>query len=123
MYAAAGVPLLFASDDILRRVDGSVSPTGLWMGGMFGGALVAFALLNWFNRGQLIGGIYSRPLLLANLMLLTNIVFPALRFWRVTAHMLPAVTAVVFGILLVLFGRLLFRHPGEIGPGRGPTPP
>jgi hypothetical protein len=120
IYAGAGVPLLFAADELQRRVDGNVSPTGVWMGGMLGGALVAFALLNWFNRTQMIGGIYGRPLLIANLMLLTNIVFPALRVWRTNAHPLPATMAALFGVLLLLFGRLLFRTPPQVGSGSGP---
>lgn len=121
IYAGAGLPLLFAADEILKRVDGSVATTGLWMADMFGGALVAFAVLNWFNRTTMMGGIYGRPLLVANLMLLTNITFPALRVWRGNGHMLPGLTCVVFGVLLVLFGRLLFRNPKELGSGGGAT--
>lgn len=121
VYAAAGFPLMFAADEILRRVDGAVSPMGLWMGGMLGGALLAMALLNWFNRETLMGGIYGRPLLVGNLMLLTNITFSALRMWRSGGHLLYAVTCGVGALLLVLFGRLLFRNPSGLGRDVGPT--
>lgn len=115
VYAVAGLPLLFAADVILRPVDAGITPAGVWMAGMMGGALVAFALLNWFNRHQMMGGIYGRPLLIANLMLLTNVTFPALRMWRTDPRPSFAIITVVAGVLLVLFGRRLFRNPDGVG--------
>lgn len=120
IYAGVGLSLAFAGDEILRRVDGSVSATGLWMASMLGGALLAFAVLNWFNRTTMMGGIYGRPLLVANLMLLTNITFSALRVWRANGEALPGGTCAVFGVLLILFGRRLFRNPPGVSSGSAP---
>ena len=67
------------------------------------------------------GGIYGRPLLIGNLMLLSNITFSALRMWRTDNRMLYAVTCAVAALLLMLFGRSLFRNPPGLGQGGGPT--
>lgn len=92
----------------------TIAPVAIWISGMFGDALMSFALLNWFSRHTLMGGIYGRPLLIANLMLTTNVTFSSLRMWRSFHAPTFAVTAVIGGVFLVAFGRLLFRTPVTI---------
>jgi hypothetical protein len=66
--ALIGLSLTFAPDEILRHYGVSAAapiPLLLQMGG---GALVGWALVNWTARGLVVGGIYSRPLTLGNLV-------------------------------------------------------
>lgn len=119
VYALVGVPLLFVGDEVLRRLDGSAGPAAAWIAGTLGAALSGLALLNWFNRHTLMGGIYGRPLLLANLLLLSNVTFSGLRLWRTHGHPVFAICAAAGGVLLVLFGRRLFAAPAGGGPTKG----
>jgi len=60
----AGVALLFAPDETLRALglaEGS-AVTGQVLGALYLGAAAA----NWVARGSMIGGIYARPLTVAN---------------------------------------------------------
>jgi hypothetical protein len=119
VYAMVGLPLLFAGDAVLRRLDGTGGPAAVWIAGMLGAALGGMALLNWFNRHTLMGGIYGRPLLLANLLLLSNVAFSSVRMWRTHGQPVFAICAGVGGVLLVLFGRRLFVAPASGGPTKG----
>ena len=110
LYGVPGLALLFGGDEALART-GGYTPTSAWLAGMLGAALLALALLNWFQRHSLMGGIYGRPLLMANLLVLANAAFSSLRFWRANGAVHFAVTGVAAGVMFAAFGRLLFRHP------------
>jgi hypothetical protein len=113
-FGMPGLALLFGADDVLR-LGGASTPTTEWLTGMLGAALVALALLNWYQRHTLMGGIYGRPLLMANLLVLATATFSSLRHWRTDGSVHFAVTCGVAGILLAAFGRLLFRTPPSVG--------
>ncbi len=118
-YGAPGLVLLFAPELILARSASAMPPIALWITGMLGGALFAFALLNWFQRHTMMGGIYGRPLLLANLMLLSNVAFSSLRLWRAEHAAVYAIAGVVGAGFLVAFGRLLFQNPPGVSNSAG----
>ena len=71
---ASGGVLLFAPDDILRALGGGaaiaapVAAASALALQLAGGALFGFAMLNWMARGTRVGGIYGRPLAMANLI-------------------------------------------------------
>lgn len=119
VYAATGVVLLFAPELVFARSAPRVPPIALWMTGILGGALFAFALLNWFQRHTMMGGIYGRPLLMANLMLTTNVAFSSLRMWRAEHEAVYAISGLVGAGFLVAFGRLLFRNPAGLSDAAG----
>jgi hypothetical protein len=78
-----------------------------------GGALyLAFAILNWTARSVLIGGIYSRPLALANFLhfvVITTIFLKALVSGFRPIELI--VGALIYFVFAVWFGRVLFTHP------------
>lgn len=118
-YAVTGLVLLFVPEVILSRSAPEMPPVGLWISGMFGGALFAFALLNWFQRHTMMGGIFGRPLLMANLMMMTNIAFSSLRMWRSEHDVVYAIGGVIGAAFLAAFGRLLFVQPAGVGQAPG----
>ncbi|MEC9007310.1 MAG: hypothetical protein VX731_04205, partial [Candidatus Neomarinimicrobiota bacterium] len=72
----------------------------------------AFAMLNWMSKGSLIGGIYNRPIALANwthffiagLALIKGVLAnPSLSYviWSI---------AIIYSIFAILFGIVLFKH-------------
>lgn len=111
IYVIPGAVLLFASDVLLSRGGQSSASTAQWLAGELGAALVAFALLNWFQRYSLLGGIYGRPLLLANLLLLSNATFSSIGRWRAHGDTVFAITGAIAGALLFAFARKLFGSP------------
>ena len=64
----AGVVLLFAPDRVLPSLVIGYPPSGVWLGQLLGAACLGFAALNWLQRNAVIGGIYGRPVVFANLV-------------------------------------------------------
>jgi hypothetical protein len=121
-YAICGLALLFATDEIMASLAPGTPPFALWIAGLLGGALTAFAMLNWLQRHTLMGGIYGRPLLVANLLLLSNTTFSALRMWRSQHAPVYAIVGLIGGAFFVAFGRLMFRNPPALRDGTGAAP-
>ena len=63
---ALGLFALFLPDAV---PGGDVSPAASVPVQLFGGGLLGFAALNWMGRGAIYGGIYGRPIVVANLAL------------------------------------------------------
>ena len=72
-------------------------------------ALIGFGFLNWFSRANPMGGIYSRPLAMANLLLFA---ISALSLLRVASHVGPPirVSAAIASVFALLFAWLIFFH-------------
>ena len=80
---------------------------------VIGAMYFAFAMLNWMSKGSIIGGIYNRPIAIANwthfviagLALIKGILSnPSLSYiiWSI---------AIIYSIFGILFGIVAFNHP------------
>jgi hypothetical protein len=76
---------------------------------MIGALYLGFAMLNWMAQGNVIGGIYSRPVAMANF---THFMIAGLALSKavVTGEHPPALlaAALVYGVLAVLFAYVAF---------------
>src|SRR5215212_7359207 len=66
VLALGGLVLLFAADVTLPRIIPGFPPAGSWLGQLLAAGWLAVALLNWASQPGLLGGIYGRPVVLAN---------------------------------------------------------
>lgn len=66
VYLLAGGAALFAPQELLSLGGAAVSPLAVSLLQMVGAAFLGFGVLNWMSRYSLIGGIYGRPLVVAN---------------------------------------------------------
>jgi hypothetical protein len=107
-----GLSLLFAPDAILSRLDSGYPATAFWLGQLLGAAWLGVAALKWLTRSTVLGGIYGRPIVLANLVLhfISAMVMlkAAQRSGFPPALSLVATPALV---LAIAYGLLLFRGP------------
>jgi hypothetical protein len=111
-----GLALLFGADSLLPALAPGVPPTAAWIGQLLGAAWLGVAALNWLQRATLLGGIYGRPVVFANLILYFVSALSALRAlprggpgpWLVAG---PAT------ILAIVYGALLLRGPFDSLPG------
>jgi hypothetical protein len=65
---AIGVTMSFLPQEIISQFGRSPEPLGITLVQITGALYLGFAILNWMARGNLIGGIYSRPVALGNFM-------------------------------------------------------
>jgi hypothetical protein len=112
-YGASALPLLFLPEELMTAVGAESSPASLTVLQLLAGALFGFAMLNWISRYSRLGGIFGRPLVIANVAH-AAIAVPALaRLVLAGNRSLPfLITLGIYGLLLVGFGAKLF----------GPTP-
>ncbi len=110
VLAVAGVALLFASDVILPSVVSGFPIDAAWLGQLLAAAWLGVAFLNWARRTAVLGGIYSRPVVVANLVLYAISALSLVRVlhgntasvWLWPAFVASAVLAAAYGALLLL---------------------
>ena len=64
-----GLVLPFAPDAVLPAFVPGFPPAAVWLGQLLGAAWLAVAALNWLQRESILGSIYGRPVVLANVAL------------------------------------------------------
>jgi hypothetical protein len=61
-----GLAFLFAPDVLLPALVPGFPPAAAWLGQLLGAAWLGVGALNWLQRTAVLGGIYGRPVVLAN---------------------------------------------------------
>jgi hypothetical protein len=109
---ALGLIATFIPDVVLARLGAPASTPLLLMVQIAGALYLGFAGLNWMARANLIGGIYSRPVAIGNLMHFLTAALAILK------GMVPGFSsgilwwvAVPYAVFALAFGFILFRHP------------
>lgn len=114
LLALGGLALLFASDVILPRLVPAFPVSGAWLGQLLAAAWLSLAALNWLSQTLLLGGIYSRSVVLANAV---HYVIAALVVLKIVTRANTPVAVWLLVVPAVLFagvyGWLLMRGPIE----------
>ena len=108
----AGTVLTFLPQELLQHIQMPVAEPMVYILQLAGALYLSFAMLNWMAKNVLIGGIYSRPLAMANFLHFT---MGALMFIKALAGA-PASLSLwlsggVYSSFALLFGLVMFRHP------------
>jgi len=113
ILALIGISLIFLPNEILDYLELSVSETLQLLMQIIGSLYFAFAILNWMSKGSFIGGIYNRPIAMANL---THFVIAGLALIKeILAN--PSLSyiiwsiAIIYSIFAIFFGIVAFKHP------------
>jgi hypothetical protein len=113
ILALIGISLIFLPNEILDYLELSVSETLQLLLQIIGSLYFALAILNWMSKGSLIGGIYNRPIAMANL---THFLIAGLALMKgILAN--PSLSyviwsiAIIYSIFAILFGIVAFKHP------------
>ena len=109
-----GLALLFAPDVILPLLVPPFPAGAAWLGQLLAAAWLALAALDWLGQGALLGGIYGRPVVVANaaLYFITAVVLLKV-VARGRAHAALWLLVVLAVIFAGVYGWLLFRGPFE----------
>lgn len=108
-----GVSLIFLPNEIAGCAGMSSTKTIQVLLQITGALYFGFAMLNWMAKGSIIGGIYNRPVSIANF---SHFLIGGLALIKgLTVD--PGLTCIIwilagfYSIFAVLFGIVLFRHP------------
>jgi len=113
ILGASGIVLIFTPDIAITYLNIDLNRISILLGQIIGGLYFAFSMLNWMAKGSLIGGIYNRPITVANLTHFL-IVGLALTKGLISNPDLPYIlwgASLIYIVLGLLFGIMLFRHP------------
>lgn len=121
VLALGGVALLFGSDALLPRLLPGLPAGAAVLGQLISAGWLAVAWLNWNQRQVIIGGIYGRPMVLANFGLYMISAF-SLGHPVLHGGGLPVMRGLcaLVTLMAVLYGMLLLRGPfGDSAVARG----
>ncbi len=113
LLAFSGLALTFFPDELAESLGLPDSDPAMLLIQVIGAMYFGFAMLNWMSRRSLIGGIYNRPIAIANMthFMMVGIALTKLMskksalpqaFWLITF---------VYIVYALIFGWLLFRTP------------
>jgi len=113
IMGVAGILLTFLPEELLGYISsGEMNPLILILQ-ILGALYFAFAILNWMARGNIIGGIYSRPIAIGNVSHFFIGSMALLNSESKHYSVFIWVAGVVYLALAISFGFVLFRHPGK----------
>lgn len=113
-YFVVSVALLFTTEELLGFAGavGTVLEVALLQ--LLGAALFGLAMLNWMSRYSRIGGIFGRPLVIANFASAFIATMMLVHLWREDRLSTPLMCALVFyAVLALAFGAKLFLPARE----------
>lgn len=113
IVGGSGIVLSFAPEFLLEGMGIPVTGSATLLVQVTGGLYLGFGMLNWMAKAGLIGGIYNRPIAIANF---THFLVVALALIKVLTSsqdqpLVVWMAGLLYGIFALLFGIILFRHP------------
>jgi hypothetical protein len=107
-----GLVMLFVPDEALSMLAPGFPANGTWIAQLVAAAWLALASLNWTSRAQIIGGVYGRPMVYANVLVYT---ISALSVFRVLMRgdgpRLLWLLALPMAGLAVVYGAVMLKGP------------
>lgn len=107
----AGLGLTFLPQELLLHVRQPDARILVVFVQTIGAAYLAFAMLNWMSRGSTIGGIYGRPLAVANVVHFTMVAILLARWAAAGAPPGVMISAGLYVLFALGFGALMFGRP------------
>lgn len=116
----AGLAASFFPQELLAYVDAWSEVVEVALVQVLGALYLGFALLNWTARGNLIGGVYNRPVALANFMHFGLVAIILGKIVLANHHALLLISAtLVYAIFALWFGAVLLMPPRKIESAKG----
>lgn len=115
ILGAVGVLLTFAAEEVAKVLIAEPNKQVQLLIQVVGALYFAFAMLNWMVKDNLIGGIYNRPIAVANC---THFTIAGLALVKGAAA-IPGMpnqwlyAAALYAVFAIVFALILFRHPTE----------
>ena len=112
--SVGGIAATFFTREVLAIHHTTADRGSMLVVQMAGALYLGFAIMNWMSRGNLMGGIYSRPIALGNFVYFMNM---ALAIGRIAAddpRPSSVVAAIIHGLFAAAFASVVF--------GRSPVP-
>ena len=113
LFALIGINLILFPKEILNHLELGVSDTLEILMQTIGSLYYGLAMLIWMSRGNLIGGIYNRPVIVANLTHFGIAVLVLIKgiYTNPSLSYIIWIITIIYSIFTILFGILLIKYP------------
>lgn len=111
MMGLLGLAGTFIPEEISIILGIAPTPITLILLQIIGGLYLGFAMLNWFTRSALMGGIYNKPVVLGNLMHCVVVFFALLRQLAEHFHFFLAIVTIIYLGYAVWFTKVMRSNP------------
>ncbi|MCK0126318.1 hypothetical protein MWU76_18150 [Gelidibacter sp. F2691] len=112
-----GLGLTFLPEEIAEYLNGGINQTSILFLQILGSLYLGFAMLNWMTKNNLIGGIYSKPLVIGNLahFLMSSIALIKIvgQYSENEFSIILAIT-IIYSVFTLCFGYIFMTNPGKI---------
>ena len=113
-----GLLALFVPEELLKMLSLPITNTLPVLIQLLGALYLSFALMNWTAKDNIIGGVYLRPISIANF---SHFMIGALTLlnnqFSNGANIYLLVTSIVYVVYAIIFTLLVFFHTGIQKPG------
>jgi hypothetical protein len=116
VHFAAAIGLLFAPEEILAWAGAPPSTLDSALLQLLGSASLGFAMLDWMQRHSIVGGLFGRPVVVANLAYAGSAALVLAHVAMDTGFAAPLGAALlVYGSLALAFALKLVSGPASTG--------
>ncbi|NNV57578.1 hypothetical protein [Limnovirga soli] len=114
--AAAGVAFTFLPQEIMQYTQLQANHPLFFLIQVLGAMYFAFAMLNWMTRTALIGGIYNKPIALANFLhfFIAGMAIDKILLANSEQPLLLWISGIVYTLFAIAFGLIFFRNPAAL---------
>lgn len=113
VFGLIGLSFTFLPSEILKYINLENTKALQLLLQILGALYLSLGILNWMSKASVIGGIYNRPILMANLIHLIvaglAIIKALISYQNLSLVFL--IIAVIYSVFGILFGLLLFKAP------------
>lgn len=106
--AIQGIALTFLPQEVNTYFNINSEGMAVLISQTLGAALLAFALLNWMTRSNILGGIYGKPLMMANFLFFFA---SGMSYLKAADNSFTWSIAGISMLLGFSFGYVAFTHP------------
>ena len=111
-----GIGLTFLPEELYGYLSTDINHTLLLVLQILGATYLGFAMLNWMTKSNLIGGIYSKPLLIGNLVHFLTSSFALIKiigsYQNHFEIFLPL--AIIYSVFTLSFGFVFMTNPNKL---------
>lgn len=107
----SGAAAQFLPQEIAVAFGFNSNPFSVLLIQIIGAMYIGFAMLNWMTREKMIGGVYNKPIAMANFLHFTIGAISLIRVVTKSGSLPFILLLVVYLLLAVFFTNVLFTHP------------
>ena len=113
----SGLALTFASEEITEYLNAGTSQISILFLQILGSLYLGFGMLNWMTKNNLIGGIYSRPLVIGNLSHFLVSSFALIKMvgrYSGNGYSIILYFTIIYSIFALMFGYVFMNNPNKV---------